>query len=248
MLDNDKREFSDIYRGICATYGREASPEAMKIAWGALARYSVDQVRHAYAAHVTVSKFMPTPADILERIESANQCLKRPGADEAWLMTPPEESSYWATDEMLGAWAIVAEEMNSERPDKIAARMAFKDAYTRLVDQARALGRPVQWRLVRGTRRDNLVDTIHEGVRLGYVPPAEAESWLRIEGTPTLGLQPLLEGAARHAQTTALQALASLRGLLSPPDPGYDLAAVREECEQRDRELESFERREAAHG
>ncbi len=247
MRDSDKKAFAGLMAGVATNYGRDITPELLDVFWAALADHGMEAVTRAINAHVRVSRFMPTVADVLERLAfGAGQA--RPGADEAWLRTPPEEDSYWATDEMLGAWAVVAQEMHSERPDRTGARMAFRDAYTRLVAEAQALGRPVQWRLVRGTRRDNLVDTIHEGVRLGYVPAAEAESWLRIEGTPTLGLQPLLEGAARHEQTTALQALASLRGLLSPPAPGYDLAAVREECEQRDRELESFERREVAHG
>lgn len=248
MLEQDKHPFAEIYSGVCATYGREANKEAMRTAWNALRQFSLEQVSRAYSAHVMTSKFMPAPAEILDAISASNPAMRRPGADEAWLRTPPEELSYWATDEMLGAWSVVAEEMHSERPDKVAARMAFKDAYSRLVDEAKLQGRPVRWSLVRGTRKDNLEDTVREGLRLGYLPPDEAHELLRIEcdSAKPATLQPLIEGAVESGNEHRLRELAKLKAMVQPAAPTYDLDAIRAECEAKDREREQHGRQDAA--
>ena len=73
-----------------------------------------------------------TLAAIIERIQSADGM---PGADEAWaLMSRPESDTVIITEQM-------GEAMQSARPllaeDHVAARMAFKDAYTRIVREAR---------------------------------------------------------------------------------------------------------------
>lgn len=248
MLDQDKTAFAEIYRGVCATYGREVNKDAMRIAWGVLLPFDLQQVRQAYSAHVATGEFMPTPAHILNLITASHPAMARPGADEAWMKTPPEELSYWATDEMVGAWAVVAEEMHSDRPDRTAARMAFKDTYNRLVDEAKAQGRPVRWRLVRGTRKENLEDTVREGLRLGYLPPDEAQELLAIEceSARPATLQPLIEGAIASGHEFALRKIADIKSLLADRPQDYDLDAIRAECEARDRAREQDDRQDAA--
>lgn len=251
MVENDFESFAEGF-GAAWDFHKPLSDRALAKAFQVLARYPLPLVLAAIDAHCADrerGQFPPKPADLIDQIERRNQSQMRPGADEAWLMTPPEESSYWATDEMLGAWAVVAEEMQSERPDKIAARMAFKDAYTRLVDAAKAQGRPVRWQLVRGTRKDNLEDVIREGARLGYVPKSEADDLLRLEcdSAKPASMVPLLEGAAASPSPTARESLAALKAFLHrQPAPVYDLDAIRAECEAKDRAKEYRKGRGAA--
>ncbi len=249
MIDSDKRAFAEMYTACCFNYGRDASKEAMRLWWSMLAEHDISTVGNALSAHIRSSSRMPTVNDILELINASNPTMKRPGADEAWLKTPPEEFSYWATEEMLGAWAVVAEEMHSDRPDKVAARMAFKDAYNRLVDQAKAQGRPVRWQLIRGTRNDNLEDTVREGVRLGYMPSTEADDLLRLECQKNAGLVPLLAGAVASHSDTAKEAVAALKRMLNPPEDPVDWERVHADlAETENRIAAAMRRRTGTHG
>jgi len=83
----------------------------------------------------------------------------RPGADEAWAMLPMDESeTVVMTEEMRDAWGIVRELI--EDGDRIAARMAFRDAYNRIVDKAKLDGKKPVWYASLGhdaTRRDEVL-------------------------------------------------------------------------------------------
>ena len=256
MLEHDKHQFAEIYRGVCATYGREASKEAMRIAWNALAAYDIQQVTGAYTAHLMRSRFMPTPADIIGAIQDNTPAMRRPGADEAWALMPRDETDnvVW-TEEMAYAWSVASGLVNPltvERPDWIAARMAFKDAYNRAVETSRAQGKPATWTVCRGTRKDNLEDVLNEAMRLGYISRDEAKPHLaELEHVRPVNQQLLLEGAKESPEAvreTALEAVAKLRAMLTP-DPAA-LEAAREEakryCEAKDRQREHHGRADAA--
>lgn len=250
MVERDFEAFADAF-GAAWDFHKPLSDRALVKAFQVLAQYPLPLVLGAIDAHCADrerGQFPPKPADIIDQIERRNPAMARPGADEAWMKTPPEELSYWATDEMVGAWAVVAEEMHSDRPDRTAARMAFKDTYNRLVDEAKAQGRPVRWRLVRGTRKENLEDTVREGLRLGYLPPDEAQELLAIEceSARPATLQPLIEGAIASGNEFALRKIAGIKALLADRPPDYDLDAIRAECEARDRAREQDGRQDAA--
>lgn len=80
-----------------------------------------------------------TMADIMERVEDG-----RPGADEAWAQvgTLDEQRSLVTTAEALEAWGEVRDLL---RDDEVGARMAFRDAYKRIVSRNKANGVPVKW-------------------------------------------------------------------------------------------------------
>lgn len=80
-----------------------------------------------------------TVAEILSRIDDG-----RPGVEEAWAMLPRDEDSttVW-TAEMAEAWGLVRE-MIAEG-ETVAARMAFKEAYQRLVNASREARQPAKW-------------------------------------------------------------------------------------------------------
>lgn len=80
-----------------------------------------------------------TVQDVVSRIDDG-----RPGAEEAWALMPFYESQsvVWS-DEMAQAFGICGPLLAAG--DKVAARMAFKEAYTRLVAKARDAGQAVNW-------------------------------------------------------------------------------------------------------
>ncbi len=82
---------------------------------------------------------MLTVQDVVSRIDDG-----RPGAEEAWALMPLDEaqSVVWS-DEMSEAFGICGPLL--DRGDKVAVRMAFKEAYGRLVAKARDAGKPVRW-------------------------------------------------------------------------------------------------------
>jgi hypothetical protein len=86
-----------------------------------------------------------TLADILDRLPGGH-----PGPEEAWAIV-----SQTLTNEYLSiAWTSeMAEAFGVARAlgdDQVAARMAFKETYTRLISTARAKNTPVQWRVSLG--------------------------------------------------------------------------------------------------
>ena len=84
-----------------------------------------------------------TLADILERIETADG---RPMADEAWataILALEESETFIWTLETQQAFAVARPLV--EINDRVGARMAFRDAYARLVQAARARQVPVAW-------------------------------------------------------------------------------------------------------
>lgn len=250
MGEHDFDSFSEAF-GAAWDFHKPLSDRAIAKAFQVLSCYPLPLVIAAIDAHCADrqrGQFPPKPADIIEQIERRNPGNDRPGADEAWLKTPPEEQSYWATEEMLGAWAVVAEEMHSDRPDKVAARMAFKSAYERLVNDAKARGRPVRWQLIRGTRNDNLEDTVREGVRLGYMPREDADDLLRLECQKNAGLLPLLEGAVASHSDTAKEAVAALKRMLNPQQDPVDWERVHADLAETENRIDAALRRTGTNG
>jgi hypothetical protein len=104
-----------------------------------------------------------TLAAIIERIQSADGM---PGPEEAWaLMSRPESDTVIITEQM-------GEAMQSARPlltdgDHIAARMAFKDSYTRIVREARERKIKPKWFVSMGMDKDGRAQPIAEAVRTG---------------------------------------------------------------------------------
>lgn len=147
MTHDDLPAFEAMLSALAETYGKRLGTEATKVHWRALSHLSLDSVRWAYESHVRDTergRFFPLPADVLAQIQRAEASDGRPGADEAWAMMPRSEAEtvVW-TEEM-------AEAMNAARPllaegDQVAARMAFREAYNRLVSAARLAHRAVQW-------------------------------------------------------------------------------------------------------
>lgn len=238
LTDHDKKTFSEIIKGTAGAYGREVSPIVMRMFWGVLSKYEIHQVEAAFSSHLQTSRFMPTIAEIVERIEMMSGQAARPGPDEAWAMIPKDEqSSQVVTQEMLGAYGVAAHMIHDG--DLIAARMAFKDAYTRLCEESKTKGRPVEWVLSRGWDKETLGQAVSEAVRLGRMTPEKAAPYLAEIGYQAPMIAGLLEGTkGTRDEGKAREFLSKLKATLTPPPTrDTDTDAIRREVDEKDRRM-----------
>ena len=165
----DKTLIAKTIGGVAEVVGHELSPVALTIMVRDLERYPQDQVIGALHRCARECKYKLTLADIIDRLDDG-----RPGVEQAWAMMPrDEESSVVWTREM-------AEAFGSARPllvdgDAIAARMAFKEHYSRAVQDARDEGVPVKWTPSLGHDPSSREGVLIEAVRLGRIDRAHAQ-------------------------------------------------------------------------
>lgn len=129
-----------------------------------------------------------TLASVIERIEQADE---HPGADAAWALCPMSEAeTALMTEPMRLAFAIA---FPLVQRDRVAARMAFKDAYERIVSDHRMRKVPVRWWPTFGTDPGLRASAIAEAVQKGKMSAANA----RALGYATEEEVPLLEDNRR---------------------------------------------------
>ncbi len=174
MREADFDAFSAMLDDVAGLYPRGAITAGQKaMFFRALAAHSLPDVRAGFDGHVKDpqrGRFLPMPADILAQIEGLAANDGRPGPEEAWatalLATDESRTVVW-TDEAASAWGIARPIIDSG--DQIGARMAFKEAYTRLVEEARRARRPATWTAslgFDGKQRDAVLQAAQEAGRL----------------------------------------------------------------------------------
>jgi len=156
-----------VVKAMGEIYSRTVSDAAAMMFLADLSSYPSDQIKIALQKCRQELRAFPTVADVLARIPDG-----RPGVEEAWAMIPKdEESSVVWTDEM-------AEAMASARPllmegDPVAARMAFKETYTKLVSANR--GKPVRWWASFGFEKSGREAVVRDAVDRGRLTQSEAQ-------------------------------------------------------------------------
>jgi hypothetical protein len=132
----------DLIQAIAATAelcGTNLSEAAAGMLLGDLSEYDERGVLVALTKCRKELKGRLTLAEIISRIDDG-----RPGAEEAWSMLPRDEATtvVW-TDEMNQAWGAVQNLISDG--EVVAARMAFKETYSRIVTEAREGRQPARW-------------------------------------------------------------------------------------------------------
>lgn len=174
MRPSDKPEFVKLLNLCYSTLLKPLPPfEAIDLWLTILEPYSIDQVRMALSQHMRESKFPPVPADVVTRLPRESD--GRPDANEAWaiaLRSRDERDTVVWTQECAEAFAIALPVLDGG--DEIGARMAFKAAYERLCETARAAVKPAQW--VKSLGHDPALReaAITEAVRGGRLSIADA--------------------------------------------------------------------------
>lgn len=171
--------------------GRTFSEGAARMFVQDLSAYPEPAVIKALARCRREVKGLLTIQDVVSRLEDG-----RPGVEEAWAMMPFDESQsvVW-TSEM--AEAFDGARYLLQEGDKVAARMAFKEKYVRLVGDARDAGRPVNWMASLGYDKGGQAAVLSQAVAAGrltyeraqeFCPelPAPNTAALTYEARPTL--------------------------------------------------------------
>jgi hypothetical protein len=139
----NKDDFSEFCKMIDSTYeligsGKLLSADAKALFFKAMSNYSIEEIRIALQDHIkdpVIGQFVPKPGNLIKKIElrSTNGWL---GAEEAWATYPKnEQDSAMLTQESVEAFS------ETLGMDMIAARMAFKEIYERLITKAKLEGR-----------------------------------------------------------------------------------------------------------
>ena len=166
--------------------GQQLSAAAGAMMADDLAEYS-RPVLSAALKRVRTDAVKLTPKAIIDRIDEA---MGRPGSNEAWataLSALDERNTVVWTGEMAQAWEVA-------RPvvvggDEIGGRMAFKDAYERLVRAAREGRRVPVVTVSVGWDADLRAAGVEKAVKLGYVPAGAEVAYLPM---PKPVIDPLL--------------------------------------------------------
>lgn len=161
----------DLIQAIAVTSelcGTNLSEPAQRMLFQDLSTYPEVAVIAALSKCRRELKGRLTLSEIISRIDDG-----RPGPEEAWAMIPRDESAtiVW-TEEMCAAWAIADQLI--QQGEEVAARMAFKETYTRALAEARDERKPVCWRVSLGHdangREAVLCDAVRKGrLTTGYV-------------------------------------------------------------------------------
>lgn len=179
MLKQDKKQFAELMRATLGIYDKEITAETLVLWWNALQAHSVEEVREALSRHVQDrdrGRFAPKPADVLAVID-AMKPDGRMGAEEAWATYPHNESdSAVITDEIAEAMSIAKPLL--DEGDKIGARMAFKEAYARIVATNKASGVKPKWFPSLGQSKEGRQEALEKAVRMGRISQDHAQSLL----------------------------------------------------------------------
>ena len=145
MQAAEKRQFIGMLPETLASYGKPLPEGAILGAWWSnLEPFPLNVVDRAFSDYRAESgEFAPVPAGIAKRCRSMDG---RPSDDEAWaiaLTSRDEADTVVWTTETAEAFGICSPVLNMG--DEVGARMAFKDAYNRLVANARSAGQPAAW-------------------------------------------------------------------------------------------------------
>lgn len=197
MQSADAKTFGQLVDKVWGLKATVLTLQQKRTYFEALGAYTLQQVAAGLNAHVQDAErgqFLPMPADIIRQIQRLATADGRPGADEAWataIRSVDESDTVVWTEESALSWAIARPVF--DRGDEIGARMAFRDAYNRMVASARERGVAVSWVVSEGFDRERRVLALERAAQSGQLPRIEAEALLQLAGpAPVSGLGDLL--------------------------------------------------------
>ncbi|WP_233799604.1 hypothetical protein [Paraburkholderia sp. HP33-1] len=178
MKPNEKQVFLKMLSRTFRTVRQPLpDPEVLGVWWGKLEPYPLEMVASALSRHLDVSDFAPTPAAILKYLPKRRQDHLE--ADEAWALASvavdENETVIW-TDQIAEAWSNAKPLFDGR--GNVAARMAFKAAYVRIIERAVATDQPVIWRISFGADPDRRRQALEQAERDGRLTAEQARDAL----------------------------------------------------------------------
>ena len=184
MFDTDFTRFTALLDDIAGMLpnAKSFTPSGKSLFFRALSRFRFEDVEGGLMAHISDpqrGRYLPAPADVIAQIEGAVSNDGRPGADEAWgiaLQACDESATVVWTEET--AKALTAAQPILDIGDKIGARMAFKNAYERLVTKARTERKPTRWQYSLGHDPLQREQVLQSAVTSGLLPAPQVAGLL----------------------------------------------------------------------
>lgn len=169
-----KLEIAEYLTAMAQIYDRKIDKSAALIFLEDLEGYGDEQILRALARCRKEMRTFPTVADVIARIEDGH-----PGVEEAWALVPKSEleSACW-TPEIREAYFRGAHALMS---DPIAARMAFKETYTKILAEARDQKRPARWELSLGQDMQGRKAVALKAIDRGLLSAPDVEKLVAIE-------------------------------------------------------------------
>lgn len=234
MTQDDKTKFLRAIGTAAAVFGKETTETMLSAYWAVLSEFDISAVEAAFFRHMKASKFFPTPAEIITLIPAAI-AANHIGADEAWaiaLASFDESATVVWTQQIAEAKAIVQDIFDTG--DEVGARMAFRDAYNRIVANAP----PPAWSVCQGWDAQRRAEAVTKAVQFGRLPAGSERRYLP-DQAPTVTVVALIESASEKAPKQidvdmAKRGIAMLRMAIGEDDDGI----ARRESERKKRELQ----------
>ena len=174
--DNELQWLVQQIVGTAELLGQQLTPTAAAMMAEDLSSYARPVLSAALSRVRTEHTGKLTTKAVIDRID---EVMGRPGANEAWataLMALDERNTVVWTEEMMRAWDTA--QPLAAGGDLIGARMAFKDAYERLVRVAREERRTPVVTVSVGWDAEGRTSAIESAVKLGYIAPGDAAGYL----------------------------------------------------------------------
>lgn len=155
--------------------GAEISEAAARIMMSDLSAYPTEAVHAALVRVRREWKGRLSLAAIIERIDDG-----RPNSDEAWAMVPTDErDTAVLSDEIQKALGACQGLIDSG--DMIAARMAFKGAYERIVSGNKARGILPKWNVSLGWDESGREEPIRRAIECGRISQKDGLAMIPME-------------------------------------------------------------------
>lgn len=242
MFERDFGKFAELLDNVVSLKPtwKPLPPNAKALFFRAFEQYPLEVVTQAMTAHLMDperGQFQPAPADLVAQIKKMAGTDNRPGAEEAWAIaiTSRDESEtvIW-TQEMAEAFAICQPVL--AMGDEVGARMAFKEAYLRLVGIARNNNVPAQWSPSLGWDVSKREEALRKASVAGLLPAPAIQNLL-----------PAPKGFAEPTDEESRAGLATVKAELAKLQDGWAKAAERRAAElQAEREAEAERKRSIA--
>lgn len=170
MENSQKTEFIKMLTEALASYGKQLPEAAFAAAWwDNLQPFPLRAVEIAFQGYLADNgEFAPLPAGIAKRCKLMDG---RPNSEEAWaiaLQSQDEANTVVWTEEIAQAFGICQTVL--DMGDEVGARMAFKEAYSRIIAEARSTHKSAKWVASLGWDADKRVAVLQNASVAGLLP------------------------------------------------------------------------------
>ena len=241
MTRDDAERICKAVASTLSIYNREPTRDQFVLWVKALSRFSPAEVERGLSAHVSdpdAGRFPPTPAHVIAQLERLTPSDGHPGPEEAWaiaVQSADERDTVVWTHEIAQAWF-------SAKPvfdlgDEVGARMAFREAYARLLAESRRNNAKAMWEVSAGFDPERRRVAVQRAVSMGFLPAAKMAELAAPQSCA------LLESGAATDSAEAKEARKQLRALMEllrgPVETGPSHAEIeRQKVAERKREIE----------